>query len=212
MDGLVAVRSNAAGLYSPTPDQRAAVAEQIRQVAGPKLTAAEAAGAASLARSAASEAESAGTGSLTQGVQSELGKDAFLQLLVLQMQNQDPTNPMDNEDMLAQLAQFSSLEQMENLNSQFDLLSGNIDQLNFISASQLVGKTVRGIDLNGDIHEGVVESVHLEGSVVILNVEGHLMSMAGIADILETPVDGGDGDGGDAGDGGTGDGENPDDA
>ena len=195
MDGLIAVRTNAAGLYSPTPEQRAAVAERLRETVGQKMTAAEAAGAASMAVRAAS-AQSETNGSIASGVQNELGKDAFLQMLVLQMQNQDPLDPMNNEDMLAQLAQFSALEQMENLNSQFEFLSGNIDQLNFISASQLVGKTVRGIDLNGNIREGVVESVHLEGSVVILNVDGYLMSMAGIADILETPTDTANGGGG----------------
>lgn len=197
MDGLVAVRSNAAGFYNPTPEQRAAVAAKLIQLSGPKLTAAQAAGAASVTQTAASLGSSAMTATTgTGGLEDELGKDAFLQMLVLQLQNQDPMSPMDNEDMIAQLAQFSALEQMENLNSQFDFLSGNIDQLNFISASQLVGKTVRGLDLNGEIHEGVVESVHLQGSVVILNVDGHLMSMAGIADILETPTDTADGSGG----------------
>ncbi len=48
-----------------------------------------------------------------------LGKDEFLHLLTTQMRNQDPTSPMDNTDMIAQLAQFSALEQMNNLNSEF---------------------------------------------------------------------------------------------
>lgn len=48
-----------------------------------------------------------------------LGKDEFMKMLVAQMQNQDPTKPMDNSQMTAQLAQFSALEQMENLNGQF---------------------------------------------------------------------------------------------
>ena len=48
-------------------------------------------------------------------VSSVLGKDAFLELLVTQLQNQDPLNPMDDKEFIAQLAQFSSLEQMSNV-------------------------------------------------------------------------------------------------
>ena len=44
-----------------------------------------------------------------------LGKDAFLNLLVTQMQHQDPTQPQDSNQMIAQLAQFSSLEQLTNI-------------------------------------------------------------------------------------------------
>ena len=47
----------------------------------------------------------------------ELGRDAFLKLLVTQMQYQDPLNPMDNSQMLSQMAQFSALEQMQNVSS-----------------------------------------------------------------------------------------------
>ncbi len=47
--------------------------------------------------------------------QSELDKDAFIQLLVTQMKYQDPLEPMDNSQMLAQLAQFTALEQMMNV-------------------------------------------------------------------------------------------------
>ena len=44
-----------------------------------------------------------------------LGKDAFLQILITQLQNQDPTSPMDDKEFIAQMAQFSSLEQMQNM-------------------------------------------------------------------------------------------------
>lgn len=50
---------------------------------------------------------------------SELGKDAFLSILVSQLQNQDPLSPMEDTDFIAQMAQFSSLEQMQALNSSF---------------------------------------------------------------------------------------------
>ena len=50
-----------------------------------------------------------------------LGKDEFLQLLVTQMQYQDPLNPTSDTEFIAQMAQFSSLEQMQNLNNNFSV-------------------------------------------------------------------------------------------
>jgi flagellar basal-body rod modification protein FlgD len=60
----------------------------------------------------------ANANALTNAVSSdeELGKDAFLRLLTLQLQNQDPLDPVKNEDFVAQLAQFSSLEQLTSIN------------------------------------------------------------------------------------------------
>ena len=54
----------------------------------------------------------------------ELGKDAFLTLLTVQLQNQDPMDPVKNEDFVAQLAQFSSLEQLQGIN---EAVSGSAD-------------------------------------------------------------------------------------
>jgi hypothetical protein len=52
----------------------------------------------------------------SRSVDNDLGKDAFLKLLITQLQHQDPLEPMDDQDFIAQIAQFSSLEQMQNLN------------------------------------------------------------------------------------------------
>jgi len=136
-----------------------------------------------------SEEESDDT--VTRAVNNELGKDAFLQLLVQQMQNQDPLEPVDNSQMIAQLAQFSALEQMNNLNENFALLSGNVDQLNFISANSLIGKEITGLDVDGNVVEGVVERVHMDGSLVYLAVGDKLVSMAGVIGIgATTPEEG----------------------
>ncbi|MFK3816890.1 flagellar hook assembly protein FlgD [Pseudomonas sp. NPDC089407] len=71
-----------------------------------------------------------------------LGKDTFLQLLVTQLQNQNPLDPQDNSEFVAQLAQFSSLESMQTLNDTVDTLSGNYTSTQALQASSLVGRTV----------------------------------------------------------------------
>ena len=67
----------------------------------------------------------------------ELGKDDFLQLLIAQLTHQDPTSPMEDTQFIGQMAQFSSLEQMTNMNKNFAALS---DMLTGSSAVNMVGK------------------------------------------------------------------------
>ncbi len=90
---------------------------------------------------------STGSEQSVQANKKVLDKDDFLKLLVAKLSNQDPMNPIDDEDFIAQLAQFSSLEQMENMNSNLTedlqwnyLLSQTIS--NTMSTS-LIGRTVR---------------------------------------------------------------------
>ena len=77
----------------------------------------------------------------------ELGKDAFLQLLVAQLRYQDPLEPQDNGEFIAEMAQFSSLEQMTNLVSSMDNIStlvSNIDTS--VLVGQLSGMIGKGVD------------------------------------------------------------------
>ena len=77
---------------------------------------------------------------------SELGKDQFLQLLVAQLRNQDPLNPSDPREFASQLAQFSSLEQMVNMNSKLERMNETdaafVQLINANSALGLLGKDV----------------------------------------------------------------------
>ncbi len=73
---------------------------------------------------------------------SSLGKDSFLQLLVTQMQNQNPLDPQDNSQFVAQLAQFSSLETMQNLSATVDSISTQYQSSQALQASALVGRSV----------------------------------------------------------------------
>lgn len=68
----------------------------------------------------------------------ELGQAAFLELMITQMNNQNPLNPQDNSEFVAQLAQFSSVEGLERLNKNFTSFMSN----NALQASSLVGRNV----------------------------------------------------------------------
>ena len=72
----------------------------------------------------------------------ELDRDAFLNLLITQLQNQDPLNPTDSTEFTAQLAQFSSLEQLGNVNANLELLQNFQASINNSQAVSLIGKEI----------------------------------------------------------------------
>ncbi len=73
---------------------------------------------------------SLGAGSTPTAPNNDLGKDAFLQLLVTQLQNQDPTNPQDGGEFVAQLATFSQVEQLTTMNDSIGFMSGQLSGQN----------------------------------------------------------------------------------
>ena len=77
-----------------------------------------------------------------KGPHNQIGKDEFLKLLSHQLQNQDPMNPMDQNKFAAELAQFSQLEQLSNLNSKFDAVIGTGATENKFYAASFLGKEV----------------------------------------------------------------------
>lgn len=77
-----------------------------------------------------------------QKSQSDDMRDTFLQMIVTQMQNQDPTKPMDNTDLTSQLAQIATLESMNKLNDSVSGISQQINSAQSLQATNLVGKSV----------------------------------------------------------------------
>lgn len=84
---------------------------------------------------------------------SELGKDAFLKLLITQLQHQDPTNPMDDREFISQMAQFSSLEQMQNMTKAMESLLASQQQTQMMNYSTFIGKEVKWHELTDKVDE-----------------------------------------------------------
>lgn len=103
----------------------------------------------------------------------ELGKDDFLKLLMAQMTNQDPTSPMENTEFIAQMAQFTSLEQMTNMSNNFEKMAAMI---NSSEAQSMLGRTVQ-IDLGAEQSTtGVVEAA-TRGNTPQVQVNGMFYDM-----------------------------------
>lgn len=149
--------------------------------------------------------ESANSSFASATANQSLDKDAFTQLLVTQLQNQDPLSPQTNEELAAQLAQFSSLEQMELVNENLvglaRLEQGNalVDQIT--GASALVGQEVSYDSGNGQLTTGEVEYAKVQDGLVFLGIDGVDVPLAQVAEILGEVGDGdeitGDDDGSD---------------
>lgn len=114
-----------------------------------------------------------------------MGKDAFFKMLVAQLQNQDPLNPMDGTAFAAQLAQFSSLEQLTNLNSA--LTAQNLNFANLLNAQSvnLIGKEVTANRADAATSEatsvtGEVTAVQFKKGAIYLTVNNEEISFADV--------------------------------
>jgi len=108
----------------------------------------------------------------------ELGKDQFLKLLVTQLKYQDPLNPTDDKEFIAQMAQFSSLEQMQNLNTSFSSMK----------AFNLMGKSVTATLKNSETGEttvvtGTVDKVRIESGISYVEINGKDIPVDNITDV-----------------------------
>ncbi len=116
-----------------------------------------------------------------------LDRDAFMQLLIAQMKNQDPTEPTSNEQFIAQLAQFSSLEEMqlvnENLVALAALEQGNALMSQLTNASALIGNEVVYNDEFGQAQGGTVDSVRFQDGSVVLQVDGLSVPLSAVLEV-----------------------------
>ncbi|WP_311082679.1 flagellar hook capping FlgD N-terminal domain-containing protein [Paenibacillus polymyxa] len=100
-----------------------------------------------------------------------MGKDQFLKILITQLQNQDPMQPLEDKEFIAQMAQFSSVEQLMNISTQLNALGQSLG-----TASGLIGKEVSWIEAGkkdsitgetgaGSVKSGIVDSIVIRDGV-----------------------------------------------
>ena len=131
-------------------------------------------------------AKSSGTQGITQGPEKEMGKEDFLKLLVAQMKNQDPLNPTSNEDTVMQLAQFSSIEQSQNMNSNLEKFIKN-DTVGM--AGSMIGQEIEAVDPDsGVITKGVVSQVNVDAKGTKLVVGNTKVALENLITLKGKPV------------------------
>lgn len=116
----------------------------------------------------------------------ELGKDQFLKLLITQLRYQDPISPVDDKEFIAQMAQFSSLEQMQNLNTNMSEMMLAQQKLTSLGqATQMIGKSVELFTHEGESIFGQVSGVQFKNGWPEIIVDGKLYDFGEIVAIRE---------------------------
>lgn len=119
----------------------------------------------------------------------ELGKNEFLNLLVTQMRYQNPMEPMEDKEFIAQMAQFSSLEQMQNMNAS---MQTTLQQLQYMNgtlltsqASSMIGKEITWTDENKLEQSGVVSAVKFVDGALQLKIGDKTAYLTQVTEIKE---------------------------
>lgn len=105
------------------------------------------------------------TGVYTTEANGKLGKQDFLKLLVTQMKYQDPLNPMSDSDFIAQTAQFTSVEQLTDLNQ----------AISSLQSVALIGKSILAYAADGSIIEGKVAAVDMTAALPAIRLENNIL-------------------------------------
>jgi flagellar basal-body rod modification protein FlgD len=122
------------------------------------------------------------SGSTGSGSNVTADYNTFLQLLITQLKNQDPTNPVDNTEQIAQLASFSAVEQQTQTNQKLDLL---LTYAGLDKASSMIGKQITSAD--GEV-SGVVQSVSLgDDGLVATLTSGDTVTVTSGVQIADAP-------------------------
>lgn len=126
-----------------------------------------------------------GPAPVTSGEQ-ELGKDTFLKLLVAQLKYQDPMNPSDSSEFLAQTAQFTSVEKLEEIADAMAKLTRNDD---LATLGNLVGRTIQHRNSLGMVVESTVTSGRVHDDGLVLIADGHEIGLGEVVGVVAPEPD-----------------------
>jgi flagellar basal-body rod modification protein FlgD len=105
-----------------------------------------------------------------------VSENTFLTLLITQLKNQDPMNPQDSSQFVAQLASFSSLEQMSAMNTNMQNVLDN-------SATSLIGQNVQLLDSSGNMVQGTVTGIVYYSNTPAVQVNGQNYPLSDIQNV-----------------------------
>jgi len=159
-----------------------AIGNSLSSLYSASSTASSSKGSAKTSSSSSSSSSGSSSGSSSSSsATSSLGEQDFLNLLCTQLKNQDPLNPMKDTEFIAQLAQFSSLEQMSTMNTNMSYL---LEQSYYNTNAAMLGKTVT----MSDGTTGVVTKITKESSSMYLYIGENKYSLSDVVSISSTTL------------------------
>jgi flagellar basal-body rod modification protein FlgD len=138
--------------------------------------------------SAVSNNSTAATSSTSSSTSSQSGFGSlttadFMQMLIAELKNQDPTQPMSSEDLLGQLATMSQLQSTTDLDT---ALQANTSNQQLSIGASFIGKTINGTDDSGNAVQGVVNAAFLQNGTAYVAVGNSQVQLSNVTDVAAT--------------------------
>lgn len=115
--------------------------------------------------------------------------EAFMGLLLAQLRNQSPMDPMDDNQMISQMAQLNSLQELQSISSSLKLMT---ESNKFLSSAGLIGKYAKYVTIddegNAGTATGKISSVAIDGNEILLTIGGKSVSLTDLAEVSETEI------------------------
>jgi flagellar basal-body rod modification protein FlgD len=111
--------------------------------------------------------QTTGSSSSSGAITSDQTGTAFMSLLLAQMKNQNPMEPMDDSAMISQMAQLNSLDELKKISESLSTMSSTNQ---FLSAATLIDKNITYMDADNEVAEGKVSGISMDGSNIYLTV------------------------------------------